>query len=118
MQKTQAELGKRIARLREARHWKQADLALLVEVSEKTIGNWENGRNLPRNKIGALEEIFGVDLETGLPRDDDDPVHRAIRTSGLSKGGQYDMLGLYERLRIAEGLTDIHPSEGVTDTGT
>lgn len=92
-------LGEQIRRLRETRRWTQGQLASLLGVSEKTVGNWENGRNDPRSSLGALQELFGRQLRADAePSDVDevDDVERAIRASGLHKWRQTAVLSAYE----------------------
>lgn len=59
-------LGMRIRRARERARLSQEGLAAAVGVSVRAVGDWENDRRLPRNRIGALEDVLGVDL-TGPP---------------------------------------------------
>lgn len=78
------ELGTRIKRARERRHWRQADLAKALSVDVKTVGNWERGQTIPRNRIGAIEATLGISLaaENGNGQapwyDPDDPIERGI----------------------------------------
>jgi transcriptional regulator with XRE-family HTH domain len=55
-------LGVTIRSARERLHMTQQDLADAVGVSARTIGNWEQGHRLPKNRMGALEEVLGVNL--------------------------------------------------------
>lgn len=64
---TEPPLGTRIKRARERKRWTQQRLADAVDVSQKTIDNWENGRTSPRSSIGALEEVLGVSLAQDEP---------------------------------------------------
>lgn len=68
------DLGTKIRRARERHRWTQAQLASQVGVSQKTVDNWENGRTEPRNRLGALEHVLGVELgedgtQDGAPSD-------------------------------------------------
>jgi len=38
----------------------QKDLAEIVQVTEKTVSNWEIGEHSPHRKIGHLSEALGV----------------------------------------------------------
>lgn len=49
-----------------------------LDVSSKTIGNWENDRHLPRSALAALEKIFA---ESG--DGEGDAVERALYASVL-----------------------------------
>lgn len=86
-------LGQRIRRLREQRQWSQQALGDVVGVSSKTVGNWENDRFHPRNRLGALEQIFATDLGAA----DADPVVSAVERSRLTEDRQYDVIGYYKR---------------------
>jgi transcriptional regulator with XRE-family HTH domain len=79
---TDKELGTRIRRARERRHWYQADLARAIGVNVKTVGNWERGQTIPRSRIGAIEDTLGIKISeesgNGVPwYDQDDPIERA-----------------------------------------
>ncbi len=43
----QQKIGKFIAKCRKDKKMTQSDLAEKLGVSDKSIGNWENGRNMP-----------------------------------------------------------------------
>ena len=64
-------LGMRIRRARERARLSQQELATAVDVSVRAVGDWENDRRKPRNRLGALEEVLGVRLDgeadPGLP---------------------------------------------------
>ena len=61
--------GAEIRRLREARGMTQPELAKVLRVGPRTIGNWETGATVPKNRLGMLREFFGVD-----ERQADDPL--------------------------------------------
>lgn len=90
-------LGGRIKRLREARHLTQPELAKLLNVSPKSVSNWEADRNHPRSRMGALVEIFGpaVTDEAGEAIGDGDQVVAAINASSLTRGRKAKLVGLY-----------------------
>ena len=58
-----------LRRAREAREWRQHDLAEMMQVGESTIRSWESGRNVPLPSLAAkLCQIFGMSPEQlGLP---------------------------------------------------
>jgi transcriptional regulator with XRE-family HTH domain len=62
-------LGILIRRARERKHWTQAQLADAVGVSSRAVGDWERDVKAPRNRLGALEQVLGVDL-TGTYTDE------------------------------------------------
>lgn len=92
------QLGRRIRRLREARHMKQDDLALLLDVTVKTVGNWERGKNFPKGRMGALEKVFGVDDLLAEVITQEDAVAAAIGRSQLSRSDKATLLGTYYRM--------------------
>lgn len=55
MQERRNDLGLRIAEAREARGWRQKDLAAAVHVEITTVSRWENGRHTP--SLEMLERI-------------------------------------------------------------
>ena len=59
--------GKEIRRLREARGLTQEQLAQAVGVGMRTVGAWERGETVPLNRMGMLEEFFGVSEEVDGP---------------------------------------------------
>lgn len=59
----QEKIGKFIANLRKERKITQQELADKLGVSEKTISNWENGRNMPDMSLyKPLCEEFGITI--------------------------------------------------------
>lgn len=62
-------LGMRIRRARERARLSQPELAQAVGASVRAVGDWENDRRKPRNRLGALEEVLGVSLGS-YPADD------------------------------------------------
>jgi transcriptional regulator with XRE-family HTH domain len=63
MATTPLTLGTRIRRARERARLSQEELANLVGASARAVGDWENDRRKPRNRLGALEEVLGVRLD-------------------------------------------------------
>jgi transcriptional regulator with XRE-family HTH domain len=61
--------GDEIRRLREARGWTQADLAREVGVGHRTIGNWERGETVPKNRTGKLEQVLRDELRAPAEAD-------------------------------------------------
>lgn len=53
-------VGDRIRRARLALSMDQKDLAEIVQVTEKTVSNWEIGEHSPHRKVGHLAEALGV----------------------------------------------------------
>jgi transcriptional regulator with XRE-family HTH domain len=66
MASTPPTLGTRIRRARERARLSQEELAQAVGASVRAVGDWENDRRKPRNRLGALEDALGVSLD-GAP---------------------------------------------------
>jgi ribosome-binding protein aMBF1 (putative translation factor) len=110
---TGTELGTRIKRARERRHWRQADLARAIRVDVKTVGNWERGQTIPRNRIGAIEETLGISLtEDRDDRDDwydeNDPVESALAEDPRLPRSEKLALIAQLRARRLEHLPRVH----------
>lgn len=64
-------IGERIRDARQGLGWDRKRLAAELtalsgkEVTTRTIDNWENDRNYPRDRVGALERVLGVSLRDG-----------------------------------------------------
>lgn len=91
------ELGRRIRRHREARRLSQQELADALGVSLRSVGNWERGKTHPQSSLGAIEALFGVDLESPAPAELD-PVLAAIDASELSEGNKDILRGTYRNM--------------------
>lgn len=61
---SQPRIGTRLRRAIERKRMDQADVARALGVSRSAVNAWVNDRTYPRNAIGALEELLGVDLTT------------------------------------------------------
>jgi transcriptional regulator with XRE-family HTH domain len=73
-------IGTKIKRARERLLMSQEELAEKLRVSRSAVNSWERGRSYPRNRIGALEEVLGIDLTGDAqpppgPFDDLYPLH-------------------------------------------
>src|SRR5690242_13533393 len=55
-------IGTKIKRARERLLMSQEELAEKLRVSRSAVNAWERERSYPRNRIGALEEVLGIDL--------------------------------------------------------
>ena len=79
--------GNKLCSLREAKNMTQKDLAKKLDVSDKAISKWENGKSVP--KFEVLEElckIFETDIEDLLclsKKDSDFEIER-LRLSVLA----------------------------------
>lgn len=55
-------LGRNVKFFRERMALKQEDLADYLGIKKETISRYENGRNIPLDKLEKLSDLFGVDL--------------------------------------------------------
>lgn len=69
-------LGARIRRARERAKLSQEELASAVGASVRAVGDWENDRRKPRNRLGALEDVLGVSL---VDEPEPDPMPPGLR---------------------------------------
>jgi ribosome-binding protein aMBF1 (putative translation factor) len=60
-----ADLGRRIARLREAKGWPRAELARRLGVTRERLGTWERGIRTP-----PLQALIGLGRELGVSIDE------------------------------------------------
>ena len=59
--------GRQIRAARERMGWTQADLAAAVGVGMRTVGNWERGDTVPKNRMAKLQHLFGIPTSEDLP---------------------------------------------------
>lgn len=63
-----AETGRRIRAARDARGWRQEDLATRMDVRAITVSRWERGRFLPEvADFRRLADILGVSMDDLVP---------------------------------------------------
>lgn len=66
-------VGQRIARLRKARQWTQADLAIQLGVTEASVCYWEQDRSRPRTaRLQALARLLDTPVAGLLGREIED----------------------------------------------
>lgn len=62
---TNNKTGSYMAALRKEKHLTQKQLALMMDVTKRSVSNWESGRSLPDiGTFPALAEILGTSVET------------------------------------------------------
>ena len=72
--------GREIRELRERRGLTQHQLADALGTSARTVGNWERGESVPRNRMGMLREFFGLDVDAAA-----DPLRSASEVALLGE---------------------------------
>lgn len=66
------EIGRRIKRAREKKHWTQLEFALGANVSPSTIARWESGKLPPVRELIRVAELLGVDADDLVDAEQDD----------------------------------------------
>lgn len=99
-------LGMRIRRARERKHWTQRHLADAVGASVRAVGDWERDIKTPRNRIGALEDVLGVNLSESSdvlvfrsPEEED--FWRNLQVAGVGEDERRKLLEQFRRNREA-----------------
>ena len=91
------DLGVRIRRARERLNMSQQQVADAVSRSVRAVGSWERGEAVPKNAIGALEQVLHTDLTSDK---EPDPNVLEIRELGertkLTQAEQDQWIALYE----------------------
>lgn len=87
-----AEHGRKLVAAMAARGVKPPDLAIALGVSQRTVGNWRNGKTMPNETdLNRLERVLGAYNASG------DPVEVAIKRSELAQWRQTDVISRYQR---------------------
>jgi transcriptional regulator with XRE-family HTH domain len=71
--------GDQIRARREARGWTQQQLAQEIGVGQRTVGNWERGETIPKNRLGRLRAVLDDEPDSG------DPLRSATDVALLSE---------------------------------
>lgn len=99
-------LGARIRRARERAKLSQGELASAVGASVRAVGDWENDRRKPRNRLGALEQVLGISLDGPEPEPDilPDGVRDDIRRGASTPESAAHLEALFEAFARGEPL--------------
>ena len=87
--------GNYITQLREQKGFTQAELGLLINVSDKTVSKWENGQALPRMEtFEKLAEVLGTTVEDFISAGKENVIRVSFRNefaevAYLEVEGQY-----------------------------
>lgn len=86
--------GAEIRAARERRGWSQAQLADAVDVSPRSVGNWERGESVPKNRAARLRMVLNPEPGTGNPLDAystaellAEVAHRVARLEAAARDG-------------------------------
>lgn len=87
------DLGRQIKEYRKQMNWTQKELGEKVNVSDKTISSWENGRTYPELALlVVLSDLFQVSLDDFL-REDEKLVQRMDKDIKLKNVYKYGLIG-------------------------
>lgn len=82
--------GERIAQLRKARGWSQAELAEMVKVEQPTVQRWEKEKREPTlAKLTELAQLFGVPVGELLSNDSFVPLGPRLFVKGAVQAGAW-----------------------------
>jgi transcriptional regulator with XRE-family HTH domain len=99
LRKIEDTFSERLKMLRKARGWSQEDLALRLDVSAGSVGNWEMGPYEPHPKtLQKVASLFEVNVRF-LLHGEEDPVMR-------EQPPRYNAVDLVEILREVEAARD------------
>jgi len=101
MAMTPPSLGARIRRARERAQLSQEDLAKAVGASVRALSDWERNEHKPRNRLGALEDVLGVRLDSG-PEEARPAIPEDLRRDIMNR----DDLTLRERQAAIEAIEE------------
>lgn len=97
-------LGQRIAFLRKKNRWSQAELAAMLNVSDKSVSKWENGGMPGIDLLPKLSKIFNVSIDYLLMGEGEEvievievieePVKNNDEVNSLVKGLSIDDISL------------------------
>ena len=89
--------SEQIKSARERRQMTQQELADEVGVSLRTVGSWERGETVPRNRMGAVAEALGIEV----PGERDYGQQAIRRRVGILAKQRREQLGL-SRIAFAQ----------------
>lgn len=85
-----APIGKTIKRARERKRMTQAEAAAALRVSRSALNAWERDRSYPRNSIGAIEELYGIDLDDAPEPEPEPAIPRSLHREIMATDGLTD----------------------------
>lgn len=98
------ELGRRITKLRKAKHLTQEGLAERCSVTRQTISNWENGKSYPDlEMLVFISDSFDISLDA-LVKGDGKMVQEITKEQRKGRFQNYKMAALTVGLLLLVGL--------------
>lgn len=86
------EIGEQIKKRRKQLNWTQKELAVKINVSDKTVSSWETGRTYPElSLLVEISELFGLSLDE-LLRGDVEVVKRIDKDIKLKTIYKYGLI--------------------------
>lgn len=82
---------------------RQEDLARKLGVSKSSVANWESGKHFPKRKLGAVEAVLGINLDSE-PEPDPEPVAERTREAFINAGWSPERADYF--VAIIEGVRD------------
>lgn len=67
-------IGRTIKRARERMRMSQAEAAGALGVSRSALNAWENDRAYPRSSVGALEDLYGITIDSEPEPDEEEDL--------------------------------------------
>lgn len=106
-------IGERLVELRKKRHFKQADIAEILNVSQQVVSNIERGVTMPDlEQLKTLADIYNMSLDQLVGRDftgdDTDAVESQIikYVKQMDDEGKELSLGLLSQVAQHRGTND------------
>lgn len=110
--------------LRDARNragMTQSELAQALEVSQRTVGNWERGESVPRNKLPQIRtllgEYLGIDDSTPTLRQASDTELLGELARRLGRAGRVDagsVIPIDRQQRMVDAAQPVEQAAGTT----
>ena len=96
-------IGKRIAMLRKQNGWSQAELAAMLNVSDKSVSKWENGGLPSVDLFPQLSKVFNVSIDYLMLGDG----ARDVEAEDEEAASDFDCAAFEESIRDLE-VEDLH----------
>jgi transcriptional regulator with XRE-family HTH domain len=107
LKKVEETFAERLTMLRKGRGWTQEDLALRLDVSPGSVGNWEMGPHQPHPKtLSKIGDLFEVDVPFLLYGE---------RPETSRHGAMREKPPEYGSINLAELLREVEDARGVLD---
>ncbi|MGN0383970.1 MAG: helix-turn-helix domain-containing protein [Eubacterium sp.] len=76
--------GNKLCSLREEKGLSQKQLAVILDVSDKTISKWENGQSIPRMEtFEKIAKLFNISLDVFLTDDEAEMERHKVKRNAF-----------------------------------